>query len=62
MKVEILEKHPFPRASATLQTQLKYMVHIRVLKYMVHLKDVSKISGHIKAEKHDSRLLGKDHK
>ena len=43
MKVEILEKHPFPRASATLQTQLKYMVYIRVLKYMVHVKDVSNI-------------------
>ena len=37
------------------------MVHIRVLKYKVHVKDVA-ISGHIKADKHDSRLLGKDHK
>ena len=43
MKVEISEKHPFPGASATLQTHLKYMVHIRVLKYMVHVKDVSNI-------------------
>ena len=43
MKVEILEKHPFPRASATLQTQLKYMVHMRALNYMVHVKDESNI-------------------
>ena len=50
-----------PRASATLQTQLKYMVRIRVLKYMVHVKMYA-ISGHIKADRHDSRLLGKDHR